>query len=196
MPHVLTLCFFSSKYHLHELAAVSLGRIDVLYALLILSVSHEAWFTPSNKHKYSATSLLGEESLVGSRTNSAELRAALRPHLGKLLPRVLRACHDPNKQTREQMKSLWVGLTGGGSESRSAVTQHLLPTLDALIDECTSKLWRARAGACGALAEILVGRSWDDLGGGHAPVLDDDDIHVKSSAAKLTAGIRLLRLFR
>ena len=161
----------------------------------MLSVSHEAWFTSSNKHKYGASSLLGDDSIVGSRTNSAELRAALRPHLGKLLPRILRACHDPNKQTREQMSSLWVGLTGGGSEARSAITQHLLPTIDILIEDCTNKLWRARAGACGALSEILVGRSWDDLGGG-PPVLDDDDIHTRTSSEHLTAGIRLLRLFR
>lgn len=72
---------------INQSAAVSLGRIDVLYALLLLSVSHEAWFSPSNKYKYSASALLGEDSIVGARTNSAELRLALRPHLGKLLPR-------------------------------------------------------------------------------------------------------------
>jgi proteasome component ECM29 len=93
------------------------------------------------------------------------------------------------------MSSLWIGLTGGGSESRAAVTEHLLPTVDSLIEDCTSKLWRARSGACSALAEVLVGRSWEDLGGGPAQ-LDDDDIHTKTSAAKLTAGIQVLRLFR
>lgn len=160
----------------------------------MLSVSHEVWFTFTNKYKYCAASLLGSDSLVGSPTNSEALRVALRPHLGKLLPRILRARHDPNKQTREQMTALWLGLTGGGSESRSAISQHLLPTIDTLIDDCTSKLWRARAGACGALAEIIVGRSWDSLGGGPA-VLDDDDIHTRETS-KLTAGIRLLRLFR
>ncbi|CAB9497586.1 associated protein ECM29 homolog [Seminavis robusta] len=174
-------------------AAISLGRTDVLYALLILSISHPAWFTGSNKYKYNASSLLGEDSIVGSRTNSSELRKALRPHLGKLLPRILRATHDPQKQTRDQMSSLWVGLTGGGSESRAAITEHLLPTVDTLIEDATNKLWRARAGACGALAEILVGRSWDDLGSGKA-VINDDDIHASTS--RLTAGIRILRLFR
>ena len=176
-------------------AAVALGRIDILYALLILSVSHEAWFTPENKHRYSASALLGEDSIVGSHTNSAELRTALRPYLGKLLPRILRACHSPNKAARDQFNSLFLGLTGGGSESRAAITQHLLPTVDTLIEDCTNKLWRARVGACGALAEILVGRSWAELGGGPA-LLDDDDIHTKTSSANLNAGVRLLRLWR
>lgn len=31
---------------------------------------------------------------------------------------------------------------------------------------------------------------------GGPPVLDDDDIHTKTSSEKLTAGIRLIRLFR
>lgn len=176
-------------------AAVKIGRLDVLYALLLLSVSHEAWFSRANKYKYSAASLLGDDSIAGSGTNTLALRVALKPHLGKLLPRILRACHDPNKQTREQMASLWVGLTGGGSESRAVITQHLLPTIDTLIEDCTSKFWRSRTGACAALAEILVGRSWEDLGGGPAE-LNDDDIHTKTASSKLTAGIRLLRLFR
>jgi proteasome component ECM29 len=161
----------------------------------MLSISHPAWFTGKNRYNYSAASLLGEDSIVGSRTNSTELRVALRPHLGKLLPRIQRATHDPNKQTREQMSSLWIGLTGGGSESRAAVTEHLLPIVDSLIEDCTSKMWRARSAACSALAEVLVGRSWEDLGGGPAQ-LDDDDIHIKTSNATLTAGIRVLRLFR
>jgi proteasome component ECM29 len=129
---------------------------------------------------------------MASRTNSLEMREALRPHIGKLLPRILRACHDPNKQTREQMSSLWVGLTGGGSESRLAITQHLLPAVDALIADSASKLWRARVGACGALTEIIVGREWDSLGGG-PPVLNDDDLYGVSMPS---AGIRLLRLWR
>ena len=72
---------------------------------------------------------------------------ALRPFLGKLIPRILRGCHDPNKQTKEQMLSLWRGLTGGGADGRQAISQHLTTTVDALLGECSSKLWRARVGA-------------------------------------------------
>lgn len=176
-------------------AALALGRSDVLYALFLLSISHPVWFTPGPRDRYSASALLGEFSLIGSRTNSAEMREALRPHLSKLLPRMLRACHDPNKQTREQMNTLWVGVTGGGAESRSAITENLLPTIDILMEDASNKLWRARVGACGALAEVIVGRSWNDLGGG-AAILDDDDVFIKMSTAKTTAAVRLLRLWR
>lgn len=118
------------------------------------------------------------------------MQEALRPHLGKLLPRILRARHDPNKQTREQMTSLWNGLTGGGDAARASITQHLLTTIDVLIEDATNKLWRARVGACGALSEVIIGRDWVSLGGG-GPVLSDDEVIGPSTAA----GVRLLRLW-
>ena len=176
-------------------AAVALDRSDVLYALLLLSVSHPVWFTADARDRYSAASLLGDSSLLGDRTNTVEIRNALRPHIGKLIPRLLRAKHDPNKQTREQMEILWLGLAGGGAEARQAITDHLLPTIDTLINDAESKLWRARVGACGALAEVIVGRSWDDLGGGDA-VLEDDEVMIKMSTANTKAAVRLLRLWR
>ena len=130
--------------------------------------------------------------MAGIGDKGVDLRSALRPHLGKLLPRILRARHDPNKQTREQMASLWNGLTGGGgAESRQIITEHLLPTIDSLIEDAKSKLWRARVGACGALSEILIGREWDSLGGGGPVLTDEDDEREKASA-----GVRLLRLWR
>jgi proteasome component ECM29 len=171
-------------------AAMSLGRPDILYSLMILSVAHPVWFTSGVRDRYSANSLLGKRATMKGGTNAAELREALRPHLASLIPRLLRACNDPNKQTREQMNVLWVALCGGGAESREAITEHLLTTIDTLIDDATNKLWRARVGACGALAEVIVGRSWEDLGGGGA-VLDDDDVMSGKKGA-----VRLLRLWR
>ena len=90
------------------------------------------------------------------------------------------------------MTSLWTGITGGGADARLAVSVHLLPTFDTLIDETSSKLWRVRVGSCGALAEIIVGRDWEALGGGDA-VLNDDFMYTKVTSC---AGVRLLRLWR
>jgi proteasome component ECM29 len=136
----------------------------------------------------SVLSLLGE-SLGGK--SAVEFRQALRPYLGRLLPRILRACHDPNKQTRDQMSALWIGITGGGAEGRQAISTHLMSTIDILLEDTSSKIWRARVGACGALSEILVGCSWSALGGG-GPVLNDDELIGKVASS---AGIRILRIW-
>lgn len=169
-------------------ASVALGRPDVLYDLLLLSVSHAVWFTGESRERYGANALLGGE------LNQVKMREALKPQLGKLLPKILRASHDPNMQTREQMASLLAGLTGGGAETRQAITTHLIDTVDILLKETTSKFWRARVGACGALSEVIVGREWADLGGG-GPHLEDDYWYDNLTSVA-GAAVRLLRIWR
>eukprot|EP00551_Chaetoceros_affinis_P007513 CAMPEP_0203684740 /NCGR_PEP_ID=MMETSP0090-20130426/48190_1 /ASSEMBLY_ACC=CAM_ASM_001088 /TAXON_ID=426623 /ORGANISM="Chaetoceros affinis, Strain CCMP159" /LENGTH=1703 /DNA_ID=CAMNT_0050553919 /DNA_START=614 /DNA_END=5725 /DNA_ORIENTATION=+ len=170
-------------------AAIMLDRPDILYSLMLLSVSLPVWTASTFRGLYSASSLLGSEGCSSGKTD--EIKKALMPYLKNLIPRLLRACNDPNKQTREQMESLWIGITGGGSDARSLVNDHLLSTIDTLMEDATNKLWRARCGACNALAEIIVGRSFQDLGGGEAVALDD-----YPSKNSLTATSRLLLLFR
>jgi len=167
-------------------AALSLGHVDVLYSLMILSTNHPLWLMPEMRDRYSAKALLGKAE--GESVD--ELRVSLRPHLGKLIPKLLRACNDPDKQTREQMSNLWLALAGGGAESRAIVSQNLLPTMDVLIQDAGSKFWRARVGACGALSDIIIGRSWQDLGGGGIEVDDE------GSGMMATASIRLIRLWK
>jgi proteasome component ECM29 len=169
-------------------ACVALGRPDILYDLLILSVSNPVWFMTGTRERYGATALLG------GGLNQLKLREALKPHIGKLLPKVLRACHDPNKQTRDQMASLLAGLTGGGAETRTAIGRHFTETVDVLLQDSSSKFWRARVGACGALSEIIVGKEWAQLGGGD-PILSDEYLYDDSSA-DVGAAVRLLRIWR
>lgn len=66
------------------------------------------------------------------------------------------------------------------------INNHLLSTIDALTNDATNKLWRTRVGACSALAEVIVGRTWGDLGGGGPISLDDyPDKQNKSAASRI-----------
>ena len=168
-------------------AAHALGRPDVLYSLMLLSVTHEIWSSSGFRDRYNSSSLLGTSSKT---SNHKEIREALKPHMSKLIPRLLRACNDPGKQTREQINALWTGLTGGGAEARDLITHHFVNTFDTLMDDATNKLWRARVGACSALADVIVGRSWEDLGGGGLLSVDDDNFTGDCAAS------RLLRLYK
>lgn len=163
-------------------AAVAIQQPSILYSLLILSTSLPIWGLHS---EYSAESLLGQ-----SLHNIDELRSAMKPYMKKLISRLLRASNDPNKQASEQMSFLWTSLSGGGQMSRALIDEHLLHVLDELINDSSSKFWRARYGSCKALSEIIIGRSWDELGGG-GPVDCSD-----TNGAKNSAGYRILRLFR
>ena len=165
-------------------AAVMLDRPDILYSLMLLSVSLPVWSMSEYRVKYTASSLLALKE--GNNGKTTEIRKALKPYMRNLIPRLLRACNDPNKQTRDQMESLWVGLTGGGSDARTLINRHLLSTIDALMDDATNKLWRARVGACNALSEVIVGRTWQDLGGGGPSTLETyHDKEHKSAASRL-----------
>ncbi|KAG7360904.1 proteasome stabiliser [Nitzschia inconspicua] len=172
-------------------AAVACGHPRLVYSMLMLSVSHAVWSTKERRDMY------GPAALHSSEFNKDEVKVALRPYLARLLPRILRASHDPNKQTREQMEILWAGLTGGGEEGRLAISRFLRPTIDALVEETASKLWRTRVGACGALSQVIVGRSWLELGGGEAVLDENYDLVISKTSSETTvAGIRLLRLWR
>ena len=169
-------------------ASVALERPDILYDLLVLSVSHEVWSSAESRERYGATALIGDG------LSHTKMRDALKPHLGKLLPKILRACNDPNKQTREQMSSLLLGLTGGGAETRHAISFHFIEVLDALLKDSASKFWRARVGATSALSDVIVGREWTELGGG-GPLLEDEYLY-DTGTNETGAAARLLRLWR
>ena len=172
-------------------ASISVGRPDLLYSLLLLSVSHDIWSTKEWKEKFNPDALLGHAGTMNS-DNILEIRIALKPHFGTLLPRMLRACHDPNKETRDQMSFLLKGICGDTSNSRKLVNEYFIPILDSLLEDTSHKLWRARVGAVSALSELIVGKDWKSLGGGEA-VLTDDDMYTETIA---TAGSRLLKLWR
>lgn len=70
-------------------AAVACGRPDILYSMLILSVSHSIWFSTEKRRD-----AYGPSSLQGDNFNNGEVKTALRPFLAKLLPRILRASHE------------------------------------------------------------------------------------------------------
>ena len=70
-------------------AAVASGRPDILYSMLILSVSHPIW--SSTKERRDA---YGSAALLGGAVDQGELKKALRPYLSRLLPRILRAMHE------------------------------------------------------------------------------------------------------
>ena len=83
-------------------AALSLGQVDVLYLLMILLTNHPVWLLSDVQDRHRAIALLGKAE-GGS---VEEIRVSLRLHLEKLIPKLLRACNDPNKQAREQMNAL------------------------------------------------------------------------------------------
>jgi proteasome component ECM29 len=70
-------------------AAVASGRPDILYSMLILSVSHPIWSSTQKRRD-----AYGSSTLLGGAINQDDVKTALTPYLSRLLPRILRAMHE------------------------------------------------------------------------------------------------------
>ena len=88
-------------------------------------------------------------------------RGRLQKHLVKLVPTLYRYTFDPNPKIAAAMKQVWEALV---PEPKKTLAAHLPQVLDHVTAGLTDRLWRAREASCSALAELLAGRTWDEVG--------------------------------
>uniref|UniRef100_A0A5B7B1H9 Proteasome-associated protein ECM29 n=1 Tax=Davidia involucrata TaxID=16924 RepID=A0A5B7B1H9_DAVIN len=86
---------------------------------------------------------------------------ALQPHLCLLIPRLVRYQYDPDKNVQDAMAHIWKSLVG---DSKKTIDEHLDLIIDDLLIQCGSRLWRSREASCLALADIIQGRKFDQVG--------------------------------
>ncbi|KAG8388927.1 hypothetical protein BUALT_Bualt02G0176200 [Buddleja alternifolia] len=86
---------------------------------------------------------------------------ALQPHLRSLIPRLIRYQYDPDKNVQDAMAHIWKSLI---TDSKKAIDEHLDLIIDDLLIQCGSRLWRSREASCLALADLLQGRKFDQVG--------------------------------
>ncbi|XP_047327429.1 proteasome adapter and scaffold protein ECM29 isoform X3 [Impatiens glandulifera] len=86
---------------------------------------------------------------------------ALQPHLRLLIPRLVRYQYDPDKNVQDAMSHIWKSLV---ADSKKTIDEHLDLIIDDLLLQCGSRLWRSREASCLALADIIQGRRFDQVG--------------------------------
>ncbi|KAK9939418.1 hypothetical protein M0R45_016114 [Rubus argutus] len=86
---------------------------------------------------------------------------ALKPHLRSLIPRLVRYQYDPDKNVQDAMSHIWKSLV---EDSKKTIDEHLELIIDDLLIQCGSRLWRTREASCLALADIIMGRKFDQVG--------------------------------
>jgi len=120
------------------------GQPELVYKLMELSTTSAMW----NTRKGVAFALAGQS------------RAKLEAHLSELLPTLYRYTFDPNPRISQAMKQVWSALV---PDPKRSISAHLPAVLDHLMDGITSREWRAREASCFALADVLSGRTYDEL---------------------------------
>ena len=93
---------------------------------------------------------------------AARAQIDLTRHLGAFVPKLYRMTYDPSAKVQESMRSIWSALLGEGAHK--LVDEHFA----AILAECTREMlnrgvWRSRESACRALADVLVGRRYEEV---------------------------------
>lgn len=86
---------------------------------------------------------------------------ALQPHLRLLIPRLVRYQYDPDKNVQDAMAHIWKSLV---ADPKRTIDEHFDAIMDDLLLQCGSRLWRSRESSCLALADIIQGRRFEQIG--------------------------------
>ncbi|CAK7330671.1 unnamed protein product [Dovyalis caffra] len=128
--------------------ANEMGQPDLIYKFMDLA-----------NHQVSLNSKRG--AAFGFSKIAKQAGDALQPHLQLLIPRLVRYQYDPDKNVQDAMAHIWKSLV---ADPKRTIDQYLDFIVDDLIIQCGSRLWRSREASCLALADIIQGRKFDQVG--------------------------------
>lgn len=134
--------------------AQEMGQPELVYKFMDLAGHTALW----NSRRGAA--LAGSALL-----DSAVAAEQLKPHVKGLLPRLYVYCYDPTESVRVAMGSVLgavVKAAGFGT-----IAEALSANFNLVIDHClksvSSRQWRTREAACGALRDAVVSRTWEEV---------------------------------
>ena len=156
--------------------ASDLNQPDLVYKFMHLANYNAMW----NSRKGAA---------FGFGTIATKAGEQLEPHLPKIVPKLYRYQFDPTPKIQQSMTAIWNSLV---SEPSKTIDKYLMEIVHELQANLTSNQWRVRESCCGALQDLVRGRSltgpalqalpdiWTDL----FRVMDDIKESVRLSAGK------------
>lgn len=165
--------------------SMDLSQPTVFYSLIVLSVTNPIWSTPEFRNRYSGFYLLGKEWLG----ENDRLCSIFKPNIKNVLPFILVSKNDPDKEVCRMMGHIWSCVFVDGDAFH--LSEYLKSTVDSLIELTSSLSWKVRYGACKALSDIIIGRTWADFGGGTG--LNEENI---LNNPQDNAATRILQLIR
>ena len=92
---------------------------------------------------------------------ATQAEQALKPHLPHLVPRLYRYLFDPTASVRAAMTNIWKTLA---PEPTKTIDEFMAQIMAELLSNITSNQWRNREACCGAIADVLRGRRWNEVG--------------------------------
>ncbi|KAK7300265.1 hypothetical protein RJT34_11106 [Clitoria ternatea] len=163
--------------------ANEMGQPDLIYKFMDLA-----------NHQASLNSKRG--AAFGFSRIAKQAGDALKPYLRSLVPRLVRYQYDPDKNVQDAMIHIWKSLV---ADSKKTIDENLDLIIDDLLVQCGSRLWRSREASCLALADIIQGRKFYEVGkhlkglwSGAFRAMDDIKETVRISGEKLCRAVTSL----
>ncbi|KAK4773586.1 hypothetical protein SAY87_028605 [Trapa incisa] len=165
--------------------ANEMGQPDLIYKFMDLA-NHQAALNSKRGAAYGFSKI------------AKQAGDALQPHLRLLIPRLIRYQYDPEKNVQDAMSHIWKSLI---TDSKKTIDDHLDLIMDDLLTQCGSRLWRSREASCLALADIIQGQKFDQIGKYLRQIwtsafraMDDIKETVRNSGDKLCRAISSLTI--
>ncbi|KAJ3409587.1 hypothetical protein HDV05_004331 [Chytridiales sp. JEL 0842] len=127
--------------------ASDMNQPDLVYKFMSLASHNAIW-----------NSRRGASMGFGSIAAHAERELA--PYLPELIPRLYRFQFDPFAKVAESMKSIWKSLV---KEPKKMIDEYFDVIMKELLKYISDRQWRTREASCVALADLIHGRSIEQL---------------------------------
>ncbi|GLJ38855.1 hypothetical protein SUGI_0791890 [Cryptomeria japonica] len=128
--------------------ATEMGQPDLIYRFMDLA-------------NYQASLNSKRGAAFGFSKIARQAGDVLKPHLRLLVPKLVRYQYDPDKNIQDAMGHIWRSLV---AEPKKTVDEFFDDIIEDLLAQSGSRLWRCRESSCIALADVLQGRKFDQVG--------------------------------
>ena len=158
--------------------ATEVGDPSLVYRFMSMASSNAIWSSRAAFGRFGLGNILSESSVDGYLAENS-----------KLYPKLYRYRFDPNAKVRKSMNDIWTALV---KDPSAIIDRYFDEIMNDLLVSILGKEWRVREASCGAIADLVQGRSLEKYEAYLGPiwsvsfkVLDDIKESVRAAAMNL-----------
>ncbi|KAF2084144.1 ARM repeat-containing protein [Saccharata proteae CBS 121410] len=125
--------------------ASEVGDSSLVYRFMSLASNNAIWSSRAAFGRFGLSSVFSDSSVDGYLAQNP-----------KLYPKLYRYRFDPNPNVQRSMTDIWNALV---RDSSSTIDKHFDGIMADLLQNILTKEWRVREACCGAIADLIQGRS-------------------------------------
>jgi proteasome component ECM29 len=129
--------------------AAEVGDPSLVYKFMSLAANNAIWSSRAALANFGLSRILSDSSANGYLSENP-----------KLYPKLYRFRFDPNSNVQRSMNTIWDTLV---KDSSATIEKYFNEIMQDLLKSIFSKEWRVRQASCAAIADLVQGRSVDQV---------------------------------